>query len=277
VVNFTNINFNDVSCNNIRNYCLYLYKQYMLNELKNNRCLLIPYLNANIGNQYYRTDVSNNKLYLRKSLDLSNNSDIDLNNNKFLNIRIPVSLLSDLYLNKSELFTDNNNNKYYDKVTNNVLKAFYDETKLYRVLITGFFNDTEANVKKTMLDKRFIGDTSLGSGKTGYMTIHSNYIRQLCSYNSNNKTIYAINHVQTLYADKSKNTELFIDHVGTIPDYGFSHSTVICKLWQKSSVLNSTYANLGIPSWNNTLKPTDFLNGKSVTSMGIRKLLDLTI
>jgi len=280
VVDFTDISFNDLSCNDIRNYCLYEFKDLILDDLSNNNCILPKYLNANIGNQYFRTDVSNNKLYLRRSTDLSKNTNIDLSNNKFLNIRVPVSLLSELYLNRPNLFIDNSLNEFYDQVTNNVLKAFYDENKLYRVLVTGYYNDTVDNVRETMFEKRFVGNTPLGAGKTGYITLHSNTIRQLCSYvNNNNNTIYAINHVQTLYANKSKNSDSFNVNVGTSADTGFSHSTVVCKLWQKSTVLNTTFNNLKITPWsgNQNNKPADFLNGKSVTSMGVRKLLDLSI
>ena len=250
---------------NIRDYVLWLFKQQLVNDPTK----LIKYLNASLGTstalKYFRTNIVNGDLYL-KSPD-STLTTIDSSAN-LLSIRLPISLLS------SVLLTLNSNNQ--DSIISNVLLASYNESKLYSINMIGFNTDTDADIERISFNSNFIGGNPYGGSKICKTSLHSLVLKDLAKFTYNGKTIYPIEHIQTVYKVSTIPNENYESYF----NQNYSHSSVVCRFWQKSNVLSKMFSDIGINKWDSFSSfstPAQFLNGKTVSSTSVRYLLDLTI
>ncbi len=250
------------------------------------RCLAIVKDASNSSGVYCRTmiDESGNLLLVRPSirftgsgtsskaaLDASRNDVFTLNGSVTVTLRLPVSALGkwsiDATINDTSMNT----------ITQSLLKNTYDNNRLYNTFMVGFGNDSSDITKLTMSNALLNAELSVSSGSsTVKNSVHS---IDLCSYIkmlNGNKEI--VRHYQAMYFDVADDEFISKNRNGG-GGTNYSHSDSICECWIKSSKLyDNTYANLGINAWGGSgTKPSDFLHNKSISSMGIYKLMTGTI
>jgi len=207
---------------------------------------------------------------------------IDFANDKLI-IFAPASILGRWFVENNPFGSDAAN----DQFMTDLLQANYASELLFKVISNGNIVDSDSVVPKIMLDK-YTND-ALGGGKfgNGFLAFGSSYqpsdalpldgiacslhrrtIADLCSYYDpvdGKVTVFA-----QVGATLDKSTAPAIWHQ-VAANY---HSLSTSALWAKCP---PSYANYDISVSGGALAMKDFLNEKTVTQAGIRKLMDGTI
>ena len=210
---------------------------------------------------------------------------VDFANDKLI-IFPPVSLLGRWFANTNPFGSDASN----DQFMTDFLQGNYSASLLFKNLGYGSIVDSDDIMFKLMLDKYFnnaLGGGRFANGAIGFGTaavsfpndgalcaIHRRTTADLCSYYDpvdGKVTVYA--QVGSTLGEK---TSAGFASLGAIayasnPTY---HSLSTSALWAKAP---PSYADYDISVSGGSLLLKNFLNNKTITQAGIRKLMDGTI
>ena len=210
---------------------------------------------------------------------------VDFANDKLV-LFAPVSILGRWFAEKNPFGSDVANDQFMTEF----LQANYTAELLFKNIGYGFIVDSDEVMFKLMLDKYFnnaLGGGRFANGAIGFGTaavsfpndgvlssIHRRTTADLCSYYDpvdGKVTVYA--QVGATLGEKTSAAFSLYSAItfASNPTY---HSLSTCSLWAKCP---SSYANYDISLSGVPLLLKDFLNEKTITQTGIRKLMDGTI